>query len=56
MTYRTDSADPNEVIVDLSPHLNALMSYDDISDFLTEEDEKKICSYEKAMGLSLIHI
>jgi len=48
--YKTDSADPNEVIVDLSPHINALMSYDDISDFLSEEDEKKICAYVQAMG------
>jgi len=48
--YKTDTADPNEVVVDLSQHLNALMSYDDISDLLSEDDEKKLCSYVKAMG------
>ena len=48
--YKTDGIDPSEVIVDLSPHINALMAYDDISDLLTEEQEKKICSYVQAMG------
>ena len=48
--YKTGVADQTEVIIDLSQHLDALMSYDDISDLLTEDEEKKICSYVQAMG------
>jgi len=48
MDYRAIRQDPNEVIVDLSPHVNALMEYEDISDMLSDEEERKIVDFVKA--------
>lgn len=48
MDYRAIRQDPNEVIVDLSPHVDALMNYDDISDLLSPEEEKKVVEFIRA--------
>ena len=37
-----------DVVVDLSEHVNALMSYEDISDMLTEDQETKLIDYIRA--------
>lgn len=49
MRYKQlQSVSERDVIVDLSEHQNALMSYDDISDMLTEEQETKLIDYVRA--------
>jgi hypothetical protein len=50
MSYRTDnSVDQNEIICDLSRLHGPLLNYDDISDLITEEEEKKLIDYVRAM-------
>ena len=52
INYRTSEyqAGPNEGIVcDLSEYAEKLVAYEDISDLLTEEQERKIVDYVKAM-------
>lgn len=46
-TYKSINATPDHVIVDLSQHMDALARYDDISDLLTDEQEKKLVDYVK---------
>jgi hypothetical protein len=48
MDYRDIRQDPNEIIVDLSDKIEALMSYDDISDSLTPEQERKIVDFVRS--------
>ena len=38
----------NDIVVDLSEHSKALMSYEDISDMLTEDQETKLIDYVRA--------
>ena len=52
INYRTSEyqAGPNEGIVcDLSEYAEKLVAYEDISDLLTEEQERKIVDYVKSM-------
>jgi len=39
---------PSEMVVDLSEHFDALQSYEDISDLLTDEQERKLVDYCRA--------
>ena len=45
-----ETAPYNGVVVDLSRFANNLADYEDISSFLTEEEEAKIVAYVKAMA------
>jgi len=48
-SYKTDAAtSPNEIVVDLSEHINKLVAYHDISDDLTEDQESKLVTYVRA--------
>lgn len=38
----------SDLVVDLSPHFDALQNYEDISDLLTDEQEKKLVDYCRA--------
>lgn len=46
-TYKDRSTSPDHVVVDLSQHMDALSRYDDISDLLTDEQERKLVDYVK---------
>jgi len=49
MDYRRDTSIlPHEVIVDLAPHAEKLMSYEDISDDLSEAQEQRLVEYVRA--------
>jgi hypothetical protein len=49
MSYRTSSASSSDhVVVDLSAHMAKLTAYEDISDDLSEDAERKLVSYIKA--------
>ena len=48
MNYRNQTNDPNDIIVDLSPHMGKLSQYEDISDDLTEDQEAKLIDYVRA--------
>tara|TARA_B100000941_G_scaffold290924_1_gene276132 strand:+ start:5198 stop:7108 length:1911 start_codon:yes stop_codon:yes gene_type:complete len=48
MNYRNQTNDPNDIIVDLSPHMEKLSQYEDISDDLTEDQEAKLIDYVRA--------
>jgi hypothetical protein len=48
MHYKQITEDPNQVVVDLSDHVERLMNYDDISDMLSDEQEKKLVDYVRA--------
>lgn len=49
--YKTLSEDPDrDVVVDLSPHIQRLANYEDISHLLTEEQENRLTQYVKAMS------
>lgn len=52
--YKSDQGSSLDVIVDLSQHVNALMSYEDISDLLTEDQEQRLVEYVRAL-LELSH-
>lgn len=41
-------ASPSEVIADLSEHFDALQNYEDISDLLTDEQERRLVDYCRA--------
>lgn len=48
--YADYASGPNEgMIVDLSEHAEKLVNYEDISDLLTEEQERRIVDYVKSM-------
>jgi hypothetical protein len=49
MSYRHDTQTRDEVVVDLSRLVNQLLDYQDLSDLLTEEEEKKLVDYIRAM-------
>ena len=48
MNYRNQTNDPNDIIVDLAPHMEKLSQYEDISDDLTEDQEAKLIDYIRA--------
>ena len=48
MNYRNQTNDPNDIIVDLSTHMEKLSQYADISDDLTEDQESKLIDYVRA--------
>ena len=41
--------DPSTYVVDLSQHMNKLLAYQDISDDLTDEQEKRVVDYVRNM-------
>ena len=49
MRYKDIKADQTEVVVDLSNLAEPLMSYEDISDMLSEEQETKLVDYVRAI-------
>lgn len=49
MSYKTDTHFDDK-IVDLSQHVNALMDYQDISDLLDDEQEKKLVEFVRVTG------
>lgn len=50
MSYRTAQISPDEgVIVNLAEHADTLMSYEDISGLLSDEQERKLVDYVRAM-------
>ena len=48
MNYKNQTQDKNDVICDLSQHMNKLTEYKDISDDLTDEQEAKLIDYVRA--------
>lgn len=46
-SYKETPLEPQEVLIDLSRHMDKLMQYEDISDDLTDEEEIKIVEYVK---------
>ena len=46
-SYKDTKTSPDHVVVDLSGHMDALSRYDDISDLLTDEQERKLVDYVK---------
>jgi hypothetical protein len=51
MDYRNSSKKLSDyVIVDLAPHINKLMAYEDISDDLSMDDERKLVEYVRTLG------
>ena len=48
MNYKNQTQDKNDVICDLSQHMNKLTAYKDISDDLTDEQEAKLIDYVRA--------
>lgn len=50
LNYRTSSATSEDVIVDLSALAEPLMSYEDISDLLTPEQEQKLVDYVRTIS------
>jgi hypothetical protein len=49
MRYKTQPySEEQDLVVDLSQHVEALMQYEDISDMLTEEQETKLIDYVRA--------
>lgn len=49
--YKTLAQDPDhDVVVDLSSLIDQLLTYDDVSHLLTEEQERRLCEYVKAMS------
>lgn len=48
MNYRDIRQSEDHLIVDLSEHVNALMDYNDISDLLTDEQERKLIDFIRA--------
>lgn len=48
MNYKNQTQDKNDVICDLSQHMNKLTEYKDISDDLTDEQESKLIDYVRA--------
>lgn len=48
--YRSETGNAQDgVVVDLSEHMQRLLNYEDISHLLTDEQERKIADYMKAM-------
>ena len=47
--YRHTKTSPSEVIVDLSRLAEPLLNYEDLSDLITESEEKKLVDYVRAM-------
>ena len=48
MNYKNQTADKNDIICDLSQHMNKLTEYQCISDDLTDEQESKLIDYIRA--------
>tara|TARA_B100000424_G_scaffold271171_1_gene272827 strand:+ start:2872 stop:4785 length:1914 start_codon:yes stop_codon:yes gene_type:complete len=48
MDYRNQTTDPNDIVVDLSKHMEKLTQYEDISDDLSQEEEAKLIDYVRA--------
>lgn len=48
MDYRNQTTDPNDIVVDLSKHMEKLTQYEDISDDLSQEEEAKLVDYVRA--------
>jgi len=48
MNYKNQTADKNDIICDLSQHMNKLTEYQCISDDLTDEQESKLVDYIRA--------
>lgn len=53
-TYKSFPPQSSDVIVDLSDHIDALTSYEDISDLLTDDQERKLVDYVRQL-LSVSH-
>lgn len=50
MSYRTDTTvDTNDIVVDLSNLIEPLTNYEDISDLLSDEQERRIVDYVRAL-------
>ncbi len=45
LDYRSSTLQPNDVIVDLSRHINKILAYEDISDDLNPEEEMKLVEF-----------
>ena len=48
MWYKDSSLDKTDVVVDLSNLMGPITAYEDISDMLSEEQERKIVDYVRA--------
>jgi hypothetical protein len=48
MDYRNSTDTASDIVVDLSKYIEMLTNYDDISDMLSEDEEKKLVDYVRA--------
>ena len=48
MWYKDSSFDSSDVVVDLSNLMEPITAYEDISDMLSEEQERKLVDYVRA--------